>query len=95
VHVSRCVFWLRFLWLGFFCVRFFLWLRRIWCLLYLDSGEEGEDSTGNGDTEGGEGIAVFWRFAWVLVLLELFLFAWLDWGASAVTPLVFTDVPVC
>ena len=55
---------------------------------------EGEDSTGIGDTGGGEGVVVLLRFAWVLVLLELFLFGWLDWGASAVTPLVFTDVSV-
>jgi len=46
------------------------------------------------ETLGG-GIAVFSRFAWVLVLLELLIFGWLDWGASAVTPVVFADVPVC
>jgi hypothetical protein len=40
-------------------------------------------------------ITVLWRFACNLVLLEPFLFGWLDWGASAVVLLVFADVPVC
>ena len=36
--------------------------------------EEGEDSTGIGDTGGGEGVAILWCFACDLVLLAPFLF---------------------
>jgi len=50
---------------------------------------------GSVTSEGEEGVAVLWRFAWVLVLLEPFLFDLLDWGASVVVLLVFADVPVC
>jgi len=59
------------------------------------SGEEGEDSTGIGDTGGREGVAVLWRFVCGRVLLEPFLFAWLDWGALALVLLVLADAPVC
>jgi len=81
--------------LEFFHLGCFLWLRRRWYLMCLGLWREGEDSTGIGDTGGGEGVAVLWRFAWVLVLLELFLFDWLDWGASALVLLVLADAPVC
>ena len=59
------------------------------------SREEGDDSIGIGDLGGGGGVAVLWRFACDLVLLEPFLFGWLDWGASAVVLLVFADLLVC
>jgi len=36
--------------------------------------KEGEDSTGIGDTEGGEAVATLWRFACALVFLVPFLF---------------------
>ena len=62
------------------------------------SDKEGDDSTWIGDTGGGEeGGAIFWRFAWDLVLLGPFLLAWLAWGASTIVLelLVFTDLPGC
>ena len=61
------------------------------------SCEEGDDSTWICDPRGGGGVVVLWSFACDLVLLGPFLFAWLDWGASAVVLvlLVFANLPVC
>jgi len=74
VYVSWCFFWLRFLWLELFHLGFFLWLRGDGICCVWVSREEGDDSTGIGDTGGGEGITVLWRFACNLVFLEPFLF---------------------
>jgi len=59
------------------------------------SREEGDDYTGIGDLGGGGGVAILRRFAFDLVLLEPFLFGWLDWEASSVVVQVFADLPVC
>ena len=56
------------------------------------SEEEGDDSTGIGDLGGGGGVAVIWRFACDLVLLEPFLFGWLDWGHRQS---YFWSLPMC
>ena len=59
------------------------------------SGEEGDDSTGIGDTRrGGEGGTAFWRFGCDLVLLGAFLLTWLDWGHRHLF-WYFWSLPIC